>query len=564
MTRILDRADLASLKRNSWQVTDGPQRAPHRAMFHAMGLTDDELQRPMIGIANTFNDVTPCNISLSRLTKKVKEGVRMGGGTPFEFGSIAVSDAIAMGHQGMKASLVSREVIADSIELMARAECFDGLVTLAGCDKSLPGSMMAMARMNIPSIFIYGGTILPGNHHLRPVTIQDVFEAVGSHSTGGMSDDDLKLMELGACPGEGSCGGLFTANTMSSVAEAMGISLPGTAAIPAVDARKDATSLQSGVALINLMQENILPRDIMTRKAFENAITVVMAMGGSTNAVLHLLAIAYEAGVELSIDDFDNISSRTPHIADMKPVGRYVMADLDRIGGVGFVMKRLLDAGLLHGDTMTVSGKTLAENLANVREIPNQDIIRPLDNPLKPTGGIVILRGNLAPEGSALKIPASNRKLHEGPAVVFNSEEDTFEAIMRRQIKANDVVVIRYEGPKGGPGMREMLAVTAALVGQGLGDSVALITDGRFSGATHGMTLGHIAPEAAVGGPIAAVQNGDIITIDVNKRELNVNLTEENMRDRMANWMPPVLPSGALGKYARLATSASEGAVTKA
>ncbi len=564
MTRILDKADLASLKRRSWQVTDGPQRAPHRAMFHAMGLTGDDLQRPMVGIANTFNDVTPCNLSLQRLTRKVKEGVRMGGGTPFEFGSIAVSDAIAMGHQGMKASLISREIIADSIELMTRAECFDGIVTLAGCDKSLPGSMMAMARLNIPSIFIYGGTILPGDFHLRPVTIQDVFEAVGAHSTGRMNDDDLKLIESRACPGEGSCGGLFTANTMSSVAEAMGICLPGTASIPAVDSRKDATALQSGAALINLMQEQILPSDIMTRKAFENAITVVMAMGGSTNAVLHLLAIAFEAGVELSIDDFDRISSQTPHIADMKPVGRYVMADLDRVGGVGFVMKRLLDAGMLHGDALTVSGKTLAENLAGLREVANQDILRPLDDPLKPTGGIVILRGNLAPEGSVLKIPASNRKLHEGPARVFDSEEETFEAVMKRQIKAGDVVVIRYEGPKGGPGMREMLAVTAALVGQGLGDSVALITDGRFSGATHGMTLGHIAPEAAVGGPIAAVQEGDVITIDVERRELNVNLTEEDMRRRMENWMPPTPPSGALGKYARLATSASEGAVTKA
>ena len=564
MTRILDKADLASLKRRSWQVTDGPQRAPHRAMFHAMGLTGDDLQRPMVGIANTFNDVTPCNLSLQRLTRKAKEGVRMGGGTPFEFGAIAVSDAIAMGHQGMKASLISREIIADSIELMTRAECFDGIITLAGCDKSLPGSMMAMARLNVPSIFIYGGTILPGDFHLRPVTIQDVFEAVGAHSTGRMNDDDLKLIESRACPGEGSCGGLFTANTMSSVAEAMGISLPGTASIPAVDSRKDATAIQSGAALINLMQEQILPSDIMTRKAFENAITVVMAMGGSTNAVLHLLAIAFEAGVELSIDDFDRISSQTPHIADMKPVGRYVMADLDRIGGVGFVMKRLLDAGMLHGDALTVSGKTLAENLAGLREVANQDILRPLDDPLKPTGGIVILRGNLAPEGSVLKIPASNRKLHEGPARVFDSEEETFEAVMKRQVKAGDVVVIRYEGPKGGPGMREMLAVTAALVGQGLGDSVALITDGRFSGATHGMTLGHIAPEAAVGGPIAAVQEGDVITIDVERRELNVNLTEEDMRRRMENWMPPTPPSGALGKYARLATSASEGAVTKA
>ncbi len=564
MTRILDKADLASLKRRSWQVTDGPQRAPHRAMFHAMGLTGDDLQRPMVGIANTFNDVTPCNLSLQRLTRKVKEGVRMGGGTPFEFGTIAVSDAIAMGHQGMKASLISREIIADSIELMTRAECFDGIITLAGCDKSLPGSMMAMARLNVPSIFIYGGTILPGDFHLRPVTIQDVFEAVGAHSTGRMDDDDLKLIESRACPGEGACGGLFTANTMSSVAEAMGICLPGTASIPAVDSRKDATAIQSGAALINLMQEQILPSDIMTRKAFENAITVVMAMGGSTNAVLHLLAIAFEAGVELSIDDFDRISSQTPHIADMKPVGRYVMADLDRIGGVGFVMKRLLDAGMLHGDTLTVSGKTLAENLGGLREVANQDILRPLDDPLKPTGGIVILRGNLAPEGSVLKIPASNRKLHEGPARVFDSEEETFEAVMKRQVKAGDVVVIRYEGPQGGPGMREMLAVTAALVGQGLGDSVALITDGRFSGATHGMTLGHIAPEAAVGGPIAAVQEGDVITIDVERRELNVNLTEEDMRRRMENWMPPTPPSGALGKYARLATSASEGAVTKA
>ena len=564
MTRILDKADLASLKRRSWQVTDGPQRAPHRAMFHAMGLTGDDLQRPMVGIANTFNDVTPCNLSLQRLTRKVKEGVRMGGGTPFEFGAIAVSDAIAMGHQGMKASLISREIIADSIELMTRAECFDGIITLAGCDKSLPGSMMAMARLNVPSIFIYGGTILPGDFHLRPVTIQDVFEAVGAHSTGRMDDDDLKLIESRACPGEGSCGGLFTANTMSSVAEAMGICLPGTASIPAVDSRKDATAIQSGAALINLMQEQILPSDIMTRKAFENAITVVMAMGGSTNAVLHLLAIAFEAGVELSIGDFDRISSQTPHIADMKPVGRYVMADLDRIGGVGFVMKRLLDAGMLHGDALTVSGKTLAENLAGLREVANQDILRPLDDPLKPTGGIVILRGNLAPEGSVLKIPASNRKLHEGPARVFDSEEETFEAVMKRQVKAGDVVVIRYEGPKGGPGMREMLAVTAALVGQGLGDSVALITDGRFSGATHGMTLGHIAPEAADGGPIAAVQEGDVITIDVERRELNVNLTEEDMRRRMENWMPPTPPSGALGKYARLATSASEGAVTKA
>jgi dihydroxy-acid dehydratase len=469
-----------------------------------------------------------------------------------------------MGTEGMKASLVSREVIADSIELVSMAEWFDGLVAVAGCDKNLPGCVMAMARLNIPSVFVYGGTILPGRFQGRDVNIQDVFEAVGAHSRGSMSDADLQELERVACPGEGSCAGLFTANTMSSAVEALGMSLPGDASVPAVDPRKTEECLRAGAAVLHLLELGIMPRDILTRKAFENAIAVVVAMGGSTNAVLHLLAISREAGVPLDIDDFDYISRHTPYIADMRPGGKYVMADLDRVGGVALVMKRLLEAGLLHGDALTVTGKSLRENLEDMATVDDQDVIYPVASPLSPTGSLAILKGNLAPEGGVIKVAGNQPMYHQGPARVFDREQDAFQAVQQGEIKPGDVVVIRYEGPKGGPGMREMLAVTAALVGQGLGDDVALITDGRFSGATHGLMVGHVAPEAAVGGPIAALREGDIITLDIPNRRLEVNIPDSELQERLQAWTPPppMYTTGALAKYAKLVSSASIGAVT--
>ena len=557
-------AGRSRLKHRSWEITEGPERAPARAMLLAMGLTRDDLKKPFVGIANLASDVTPCNVHLGRLVPKVREGVRSAGGTPFEFGTITVSDGISMGTEGMKASLVSREVIADSIELVAFGQRFDGLVTLAGCDKNLPGTLMAATRLNIPSVFIYGGTILPGSFHNGDVNIQDVFEAVGAHSKGLMPGEELTELEGCACPGEGSCAGMFTANTMAAAIEALGMSLPGAASIPAVDERRLTTSRVAGEVVMQLLERDIRPRDILTREAFENAIAVVAAMGGSTNAVLHLLAIAHEANVALTLEDFDRISSRTPFIADMRPGGRYVMADLDRVGGVPLVMKRLLEAGLLHGETMTVTGKTLKENLDAIPTQDGQRVVYPVDSPLSPTGGLVILRGNLAPEGGVVKVSASQHIRHQGPARVFDREEDVFQAIQGQRIVPGDVVVIRYEGPKGGPGMREMLAVTAAIVGQGLGQEVALVTDGRFSGATRGLMVGHVAPEAAVGGPIALVREGDVVTLDIPGRKLEVDVSPEEMEERRRGWQPrpPAYSTGALAKYAKLVSSAAQGAVT--
>ncbi len=553
----------SNLKHRSKDVTQGPERAPHRSMFHAMGFTREDLVKPMIGVVSSWNEVTPCNFHLNRLAKKVKEGVRSAGATPIEFGTIAVSDGIAMGHEGMKASLVSREVIADSIEIVSFAQRFDGIVAIAGCDKSLPGSLMAMARLNIPAVFVYGGSILPGRFRGKDVNIVSVFEAVGAYSTGKMTLDELEELELLACPGEGSCAGLFTANTMASISEALGMAPPGSASPPAVDGRRYQASYDAGELVVHLLEQNIRPRDILTLEAFENAIAVSVAMGGSTNAVLHLLAIAHDAGVPLTLDHFQRISNRTPYIADMTPGGRYVMADLDRVGGVPLVMKALLDAGLLHGDALTVTGKTVKENLADFKPLLSQDVVRPMDKPMAPTGGLAILKGNLAPEGSVVKTASIKRLQLKGPARVFDREEDAFQAVVNDRIKPGDVIVIRYEGPKGGPGMREMLAVTSAVVGRGLGEDVALITDGRFSGGTHGLMVGHVAPEAANGGPIALIREGDMINVDAANGRLEVELSKEELEARRKRWTPPApnYTTGALAKYARSVGSAAQGAV---
>ena len=564
-TTTRDAATVARMKHRSNDVTQGAERAPARAMLLAMGLTHEDLDKPFVAIANLASDVTPCNVHLSRFAQAAKEGIRQADGTPFEFGTITVSDGISMGTEGMKASLVSREVIADSIEVVTFGERMDGLITVAGCDKNMPGCMMAIARLNVPSIFIYGGTIMPGQYLGNDVNIQDVFEAVGAYAKGSITRDELTALECVACPGEGSCAGLFTANTMSTAIEIMGMSLPGDASIPAIDPVKVDEAREAGRTLLRLLEEDIRPRDIMTRKAFENAITVVLAMGGSTNAVLHLMAIAREAEVDLNLDDFDRISRSTPYISDMRPGGRYVMADLHRYGGVSLVAKRMIQAGLLHGDTMTVTGRTLAENVAGMPMTEDQPVIYQPDNPRSPTGGLAILRGNLAPDGAVIKVAGHQERVYEGPARVFEQEEPAFQAIQRGEISPGDIVVIRYEGPKGGPGMREMLAVTGALIGQGLGDSVALITDGRFSGASHGPMVGHVAPEAAVGGPIGMLHEGDIVTLDIPSRQLNVRLTEEEFTDRRGKWqpMPAKYTSGVLAKYAKLVSSAAEGAVTR-
>ncbi len=554
-----------NIRARSSVIMDGPDRAPARAMLRAVGLGDKELEQPFVGVSNLASDVTPCNVHLYRVVQAVRRGIAEAGGTPFEFGTLTVSDAVSMGTQGMKASLVSREVIADSIELVSFAEGFDGLVVVAGCDKNMPGTMMAAARLNIPAIHVFGGTIMPGRHRGRDINIQDVFEAVGAYSKGSISRDELHDVECSACPGAGSCAGLFTANTMSSAIEAMGMALPGDASIPALDPRKDEAAAAAGEALLNLMEKGIRPRDIMTKEAFENAITLVMAMGGSTNAVLHLLAIAREAEVPLSIEDFDEISQKTPYITDMKPGGKYVMADLHRVGGVSLVMKRLLDAGLLHGDVLTATGRTLEENLKEVDAGGGeQKIVAAVESPLGMTGGMAILKGNLASEGAVVKVAGKQHLYQRGPAKVFDREEDAFAAVQAQEIKAGDVVVIRYEGPKGGPGMREMLTVTGALMGQGLGEEVALMTDGRFSGATHGLMVGHVAPEAMVGGNIALVETGDTVVVDVPNRRLDVELSEEELERRRAAWKPrkTQYPTGALAKYAKLVSSASEGAVT--
>jgi dihydroxy-acid dehydratase len=541
----------------------GPQRAPNRSYLRAMGLTDEDIAKPFVAVASSWNEATPCNVHLDRLADRVKEGVAGAGGTPREFGTIAVSDGVAMGHEGMKASLVSREVIADSIELMVMAHAYDALVTIAGCDKSLPGSIMAAARLNVPSIFLYGGTIMPGRIGGKDVTVQDVFEGVGAYEAGKITEQELYELECKACPGEGSCAGMYTANTMACASEALGIALPYSGSVPAADPRRDDICRLTGDAAMRLLEANLKPRDILTRKAFENAIAVVVAIGGSTNAVLHLLAIAREAGVPLVLDDFDRIARKTPHIADTRPGGRYIMVDLDRVGGVSRILKELLDSGLIHGDAMTVTGSTVAENVAGVKLDNGQDVVLSVDKPLEPSGTLVVLKGNLAPEGCVMKTSGVKRLQFSGSARVFEGEEACAEAVRKREIKAGDVVVIRYEGPKGGPGMREMLAVTAAISGQGLGEDVALITDGRFSGATRGFTIGHVAPEAAVGGPIGLLRDGDVIDIDIENRKIDVKLPADELKRRQDAWKPPApkYTSGALAKYARLVSSASEGAV---
>jgi len=545
-------------------MLDGPDRAPARSYFYAIGFTEDDLRKPLIGIANTWIELMPCNYHLREVSERVKAGVRAAGGTPVEFNTIAISDGISMGTEGMRTSLISREVIADSIELVARGYQLDGLVAISGCDKTIPGTVMALARLDLPSLMIYGGSIMPGEFEGHAVTVQDVFEAVGAYHAGKMSLERLRRLEQVACPGPGACGGQFTANTMAMAFEIMGITPMGAGEIPAVDPRKGAAAESAGRLIMDVIRRDLRPRQIVTKASLENAIAAVAASGGSTNAVLHLLAVAREAGVELTIDDFDRISARTPVLADLKPGGRFVAVDLYRAGGMRLLAKRLLEAGVLHGDALTVTGRTIAEEAADAKETPRQEVVRPVATPLKQRGGIAILRGNLAPEGCVAKLAGHERLQHRGPARVFDSEEDAFDAVRRDAIKPGDVLVIRYEGPMGGPGMREMLAVTAALVGAGLGDSVALITDGRFSGATHGLMVAHIAPEAARGGPIAAVEDGDVIAIDVQNRRLDVLLSDVELRARLARWTPPAprYTSGAMAKYARLVSSASQGAVT--
>ena len=552
------------LKRKSHVMSEGPARAGARAMLRAVGLKDEDMDKPFVAVANLASDVTPCNVHLDRLAQKVKQGVWDANGVPFLFGTITVSDGISMGTEGMKASLVSREVIADSIETVSFAESMDGLIVVAACDKNMPGAIMAMARLNIPALFVYGGTILPGNYGGKDINIQDMYEAVGAYSQGKLTQEELLAMERVACPGEGACAGMFTANTMASAIEALGMSVPGAASIPAVDPRGEAVAHDAGAVLYNLLERDIKPRDILTREALENAITVVLAMGGSTNAVLHLLAIAHEAEVPLDIDDFDRLSSRTPYLTDLRPAGRFVMSDLDKAGGVPVVMRELLQAGLLHGDVMTVTGKSLAENLRAFDREPDSRVIYPVSSPRSPTGGLVILKGNLAPEGGVMKVSGTKHLVHEGPARVFDGERAAFDAVARGDIVDGDVVVVRYEGPKGGPGMQEMLAVTGAIIGQGLGDSVMLLTDGRFSGATHGPMIGHVAPEAAVGGPIALLRDGDIVALNVEARELSVKLSDEEMARRRDGWAapPPRYEKGVMAKYAKLVSSASVGAVT--
>ena len=541
-------------------IKKGISRAPARAMFKAMGLTNADLDKPLVGVANTWTELTPCNVHLRELGEWVKQGVRTAGGTPFEFNTIAVSDGISMGTSGMRASLVSREAVADTIELAVRGHLLDGVVAISGCDKTIPGTVMALARLDLPSLMIYGGSIYPGRYQGRDVTIQDVFEAVGACAAGVISEDELHDLEDVACPGAGACGGQFTANTMSTATTFLGISPMGVNDIPALDPRKKKAAIHCGELVMQLIDKGVTARQIITRTALDNAIVSVAATAGSTNAVLHLLAIARETGVELSIDDFDGISAATPVIADLKPAGRFTAPDVDRAGGLRLLVKRLLDGGLLT-DSTTVSGRSLAEEAETAQETEGQEVIRGLDAPLKPRGGIAILRGDLAPDGCVVKLAGHERTKHEGPARVFDSEEDAFDAVQHGKIEAGDVIIIRYEGPRGGPGMREMLGVTAALMGQGIGDSVALVTDGRFSGATHGFMVGHVAPEAADGGPIALLRDGDIVTLDVDARRLDV---DADLASRQSEWSAPEprYASGALAKYARLVASASEGAVT--
>ena len=554
-----------NLKPRSGVITDGPDRAPSRAMLKAVGFSDEDLRKPIVGVANTWIEIGPCNYHLRRLAVKVKEGIRAAGGTPMEFNTVSISDGISMGVEGMKCSLVSREVIADSIELVARGNHFDALVCLSGCDKTNPGVVMALARLDIPGLALYGGSIAPGHLGDKDLTIQDVFEAVGAYASKRINAEQFLAVENAACPGAGACGGQFTANTMSTVLEFLGISPMGSNGIPATVAEKDEAAFNAGKLVMDMLRRDLRPSKILTRKSIENAITSVAATGGSTNAVLHLLAIASEAGVDLNIDDFDKISERTPLIADLKPGGRFVASDLYHAGGIQLVAKRLIDAGLIHGDAITVTGKTIAEAAEMTKETAGQEVVRAIANPLKSTGGLVILKGNLAPEGCVVKVAGHERMIHRGPARVFDREEDAFAAVQAGKIKDNDVVVIRYEGPKGGPGMREMLGVTAALVGAGLGDSVALLTDGRFSGATHGLMAGHVAPEAAHGGPIAALRDGDSILFDIKARRLDVEISEQELKTRLSQWQAPAprYKTGVMAKYAKLVSSASEGAVTR-
>jgi len=553
------------LKHRSRGITDGRDRAPARSMFKAIGFTDADLNRPLIGVANTWIETMPCNFHLRRLSAKVKEGIRAAGGTPMEFNTIAISDGETMGTEGMRASLVSRELIADSIELVCRGQLFDAVVCVVGCDKTIPAAAMALARMDLPGMVLYGGTIAPGSYRGKDVTIQDVFEAVGANAAGKISDKELHDLENVACPGAGACGGQYTANTMSTAMEVIGLSPMGFNSVPAMDQEKDKIAFDCGKVVMNILQKGIRPRDILTRQAFENAIAAVAATGGSTNAVLHLLAIAREAGVDLQIDDFQTVSERTPLLADLKPSGRFVATDMHRAGGIRLLANRLLSGKYLHPATATVTGRTLSSEAESALETSGQEVIAPLEKPLKKTGGIVILKGNIAPEGCVAKISGHERLEHRGPARVFESEEDAMAAVTSKKIQAGDVVVIRNEGPKGGPGMREMLSVTGAIVGEGLGESVALLTDGRFSGATHGLMAGHVSPEAALGGPIAAVRDGDMIRFDVRERVLEVEISDEVLRQRMSAWKPPQprYPTGVFAKYAALVSSASQGAITR-
>jgi dihydroxy-acid dehydratase len=554
----------ADLRHKSRHIVDGRDRAGARAMLRAVGLQDEDMKKPFVAIANMASDITPCNVHLDKLTHSVAQGVREANCVPFKFGTITVSDGISMGTEGMKASLVSREVIADSIETVVFAEGMDALIVVGACDKNMPGGLMAIARLNVPAVFVYGGAILPGQYNGRDINIQDVYEAIGACSQGNLSMEELIAMEKVACPGAGACAGMFTANTMASAIEALGMTPLGAASIPAVDPRSQDVGKSIGKILYSLLENGIKPRDLMTKQAFENAITVVLAMGGSTNSVLHLLAIAHEANVPLEIDDFDRLSRKTPYLTNLRPAGQYVMSDLDKAGGVPVVMKQLLDGGLLHGDALTVTGKTLEQELESVVGLPDNKIVYPISAPRSPTGGLVVLKGNLAPEGAILKVSGTKHLSHKGPARVFDGERAAFDAVISGAVRSGDVIVIRYEGPKGGPGMQEMLAVTAAIMGQGLGDDVLLMTDGRFSGATRGPMIGHVAPEAAVGGPIGLIQDGDIVVMDVEKRILNVEINDKEMDKRKQAWNP--IPSkysrGVLAKYARLVSSASKGAVT--
>jgi len=555
------------MKISSRNVVEGTARAPHRAMYKAMGLTNEDLSKSFVGVCHTGNEATPCNIHLPNLAQQAKQGVTEGGATPREFSTIAVSDGIAMGHEGMKSSLISREVIADSIELMVRAHQYDALVGIAGCDKSLPGTMMGMIRLNIPSVFVYGGTIMPGMLDGRELTVVDVYEAVGSYDAGKISAEELENIENVACPNAGSCGGMFTANTMASISEAIGLSLPGSASPPAEDDRRNKMVLETGKACAKLLQLGIKPLDIVTFEAFENSITMLNAVGGSTNGILHLLAMANEAGINLTYDDFERIRKKTPHLADMKPGGNYVMNSLDKIGGIPLVMKKLLDKNLIHGDSLTVTGKTIKENLEELAivEVPDQQIIKPVEQPIHEVGTAVILKGTFAPEGGVIKTAGVEMTEFTGTAKVFDREEYAFEAVSKGEIDEGDVVVIRYEGPKGGPGMREMLSTTAALVGQGLGKKVAMVTDGRFSGGTRGFMIGHVAPEAFVGGPIALVKDGDKISIKLEDNSLNLHVSEEELSKRKEQWRRPApnYSTGALAKFASLVGSAANGAITK-